>query len=171
MSEPPIGIEPMTYALRVTWSLAADALAAPMAREIALMALTALGLPGDPFHDPFHARCLYLTPPWSLCVTTGGAASRADEHARASSGPAATRPLPPMPGPLTWVAGGIPHPRPDTRSLAPRLSARCRGALSHARRGRADRGKARHLGMTDAAHLPVGSGPGAGPARARRCGR
>jgi hypothetical protein len=53
--EPPIGIEPMTYALRVTWSLAVDALAALIARIIALMALAALGLSGDPFHEPFHA--------------------------------------------------------------------------------------------------------------------
>ena len=58
MPEPPIGIEPMTYALRVTWSLAMDALAALIARVIALMALIALGLSGDPFHDPFHARAL-----------------------------------------------------------------------------------------------------------------
>ena len=41
----------MTYALRVTWSLAVDAL---IAQEIALMALAALGLSGDPFHEPFH---------------------------------------------------------------------------------------------------------------------
>jgi hypothetical protein len=50
MSEPPIGIEPMTYALRETRSLAVDALAALIAREIALIALAALGLPGDPVH-------------------------------------------------------------------------------------------------------------------------
>ena len=56
MPEPPIGIEPMTYALRVTWSLTVDALAALMARVIALMALAALGLSGDPFHEPFHDR-------------------------------------------------------------------------------------------------------------------
>ena len=41
----------MTYALRVTWSLAVHALAALIARVIALMALAALGLSGDPFHD------------------------------------------------------------------------------------------------------------------------
>jgi hypothetical protein len=54
--EPPIGIEPMTYALRETRSLALDALAAPIARIIALMALAALGLSGDPFHEAFRAR-------------------------------------------------------------------------------------------------------------------
>ena len=43
MPEPPIGIEPMTYALREARDLPAHALAAPIAREIALMALTALG--------------------------------------------------------------------------------------------------------------------------------
>ena len=54
MSEPPIGIEPMTYALRVTWSLAVDALAALIARVIALMALTALGLSEAPVHEAVH---------------------------------------------------------------------------------------------------------------------
>jgi hypothetical protein len=46
----------MTYALRVTWSLPVDALAVLIARVIALMALAALGLSGDPFHEPFHAQ-------------------------------------------------------------------------------------------------------------------
>ena len=53
--EPPIGIEPMTYALRGTRRLAAHALTAPMAPDIALMALAALGLSGDPVHEPVHA--------------------------------------------------------------------------------------------------------------------
>ena len=66
--EPPIGIEPMTYALRVTRSLPMDALAALIARVIALMALDALGLSGDPFHEPFHARGLCVTPSCSLCA-------------------------------------------------------------------------------------------------------
>jgi hypothetical protein len=65
---PPIGIEPMTYALREAGDLAAHALAAPIARKIALAALAALGLSKDPFHDPFHARGLYVTPPCSRCV-------------------------------------------------------------------------------------------------------
>jgi len=56
VTEPPIGIEPMTYALREARSLAAHALAASIAREIARVALTALGLPGDPVHEPVHAR-------------------------------------------------------------------------------------------------------------------
>jgi poly(3-hydroxyalkanoate) depolymerase len=43
-------------ALRETRSLAVDALAAPIARVIALRALAALGLSGDPFHEPFHDR-------------------------------------------------------------------------------------------------------------------
>ena len=45
----------MTYALRETRSLAAEAPAAPIAQEIALTALTTLGLFGGPFHEPFHA--------------------------------------------------------------------------------------------------------------------
>ena len=54
--EPPIGIEPMTYALREARSQATHALAAPMAPAIARMALAALGLSGDPVHEPVHAR-------------------------------------------------------------------------------------------------------------------
>jgi hypothetical protein len=54
--EPPIGIEPMTYALRGTRGLAAHALTAPMAPVIALMALAALGLSGDPVHESVHAQ-------------------------------------------------------------------------------------------------------------------
>jgi len=68
MPEPPIGIEPMTYALRGSCSLAAYALAAQMVRKIALTALVALGLSTDPFHDPFHARGLCVTPSCSLCA-------------------------------------------------------------------------------------------------------
>ena len=57
--EPPIGIEPMTYALRGTRSLTGHALAAALAWIIALTALAALGLSGMPFHEPFHARGFY----------------------------------------------------------------------------------------------------------------
>jgi hypothetical protein len=57
-SEPPIGIEPMTYALRGARSRPAHALAAPITRIIALTALAALGLSKDPFHEPFHTRGL-----------------------------------------------------------------------------------------------------------------
>jgi hypothetical protein len=46
--EPPIGIEPMTYALRGARSRAAFTLAAPIPRIIALTALAALGLYGGP---------------------------------------------------------------------------------------------------------------------------
>jgi hypothetical protein len=67
----------MTYALRVTRSHALDALAAPIARKIALIALTALVLPENPFHDPFHADCLHVTPPCSLCVTSPSALQQA----------------------------------------------------------------------------------------------
>jgi hypothetical protein len=56
MWEPPIGIEPMTYALRGACSRAADPLAAQIAPIIALTALSALGLSGDPVHEPVHAR-------------------------------------------------------------------------------------------------------------------
>jgi hypothetical protein len=53
-SEPPIGIEPMTYALRGACSPAADPLAATMPRASAQMALTALGFCADPVHEPVH---------------------------------------------------------------------------------------------------------------------
>jgi hypothetical protein len=46
----------MTYALREAPDLAAHALSAPIARIIALAALAALGLSGEPFQDPFHAQ-------------------------------------------------------------------------------------------------------------------
>jgi hypothetical protein len=44
--EPPIGIEPMTYALREAWPGALGALPAPIARIIALTAPTTVGLSG-----------------------------------------------------------------------------------------------------------------------------
>ena len=58
MSEPPIGIEPMTYALREACSQAVRALAAPIPPIIALTAPATLALSKDPFHEPFHARGL-----------------------------------------------------------------------------------------------------------------
>jgi hypothetical protein len=60
--EPPIGIEPMTYALRGIRDLPAYALAAPIARVIAWMALATLGLSGDPVHEPVHGSGLCLPP-------------------------------------------------------------------------------------------------------------
>ena len=67
----PIGIEPMTYALRGTCDLAAHALAAPMAPVIALMALAALGLSGNSVHKPVHEQEAVARPserltPWVL---------------------------------------------------------------------------------------------------------
>jgi hypothetical protein len=56
--EPPIGIEPMTYALRGARPRVAHALAAPIQPVIALTALGALGLSRETFHEPFHAYCL-----------------------------------------------------------------------------------------------------------------
>ena len=53
----------MTYALREARSPAPHALAALIAREIALTALAALGLSKDPFHEPFHGHC-HL---WQAC--------------------------------------------------------------------------------------------------------
>jgi hypothetical protein len=57
-AEPPIGIEPMTYALREARYLPVHAPAAQIPQAIALTVLTALGLSKDPFHGPFHARDL-----------------------------------------------------------------------------------------------------------------
>ena len=50
--EPPIGIEPMTYALREARYRALGPLPAPMPHESATTALKTLGLPATPFHDP-----------------------------------------------------------------------------------------------------------------------
>ena len=68
--EPPIGIAPMTYALRGACSPAAHPLAAPIARIIALTTLVALGLSKDPFHEPFHDRRPVPRRPCSPCVTS-----------------------------------------------------------------------------------------------------
>ena len=54
-SEPPIGIEPMTYALREACAHATRPLPASAARRIATEALIALEFRGYSFHDPFHA--------------------------------------------------------------------------------------------------------------------
>ena len=72
----------MTYALRGARALPAHALAAPIAQGIAPLALAALGLSTDPFHDPYHAH--------GLCVMAGlsGEVSRAyGEPCNLSSGP------------------------------------------------------------------------------------
>ena len=53
-AEPPIGIEPMTYALREACSLALMARPAQMTQSIAPTTLIALVFCGFSFHDPFH---------------------------------------------------------------------------------------------------------------------
>ena len=70
--EPPIGIEPMTYALRGERSRAAHALAAPIARAVASIALATLGLSGD---EPVHDRGAGSYHPTTLRNLTVGAAS------------------------------------------------------------------------------------------------
>jgi hypothetical protein len=67
-TEPPIGIEPMTYPLREARSPAAHPLAAQIAPIIAPTALAAPGLSKDPVHEPAHARGLCVTPSCSLCA-------------------------------------------------------------------------------------------------------
>ena len=57
----------MTYALREARSLAAHAPAAPIAQEIALMAPVALGLCGNPVHEPVHAWGP-ASPPFCYCA-------------------------------------------------------------------------------------------------------
>jgi hypothetical protein len=54
-AEPPIGIEPMTYALREARYGALHPLPAPMPHASATTAPGTVGLRGRPFHDPFHA--------------------------------------------------------------------------------------------------------------------
>jgi len=58
----------MTFALRGPCFLAVDALAAQMARKIALTALAVLELSTYPFHDALHAHGLCVTPSCSLCA-------------------------------------------------------------------------------------------------------
>jgi hypothetical protein len=55
-AEPPIGIEPMTYALREACACATQPLPAQIARLTALTTPFAVGFPGHPFHESFHAR-------------------------------------------------------------------------------------------------------------------
>jgi hypothetical protein len=54
--EPVSGIEPLTCRLQEVRPPAPSALAALMARVIALMTPAALGLSGRTFHAPFHAE-------------------------------------------------------------------------------------------------------------------
>ena len=56
--EPPIGIEPMTYALREARPRAARTLPALIPPIIALTKPATLALSKNPFHEPFHARGL-----------------------------------------------------------------------------------------------------------------
>jgi hypothetical protein len=62
--------KPASGALRGARSQPAHALAAPMARVIALIALTALELSGDPVHEPVHAEALRPPPLLLLWVTS-----------------------------------------------------------------------------------------------------
>ncbi len=54
--EPASGFGPMACSLQRVRSRAPSALAAPMARVIALTALVALGLSEASFHESFHAQ-------------------------------------------------------------------------------------------------------------------
>jgi hypothetical protein len=60
----------MTHALREACCLTAHALPAPIARQIALTAVVALGLSGKPFHEPFHAQGPLSGNPGLLCITS-----------------------------------------------------------------------------------------------------
>jgi len=55
-AEPPIGIEPMTYALREACALATQALPAQTARRMAREALIPLEFRDLPVHAPVHAK-------------------------------------------------------------------------------------------------------------------
>jgi hypothetical protein len=66
-TEPPIGIEPMTYALREAREYAAKPLPAPMTPVIAWMTLAALGLSANPVHEPVH---VWLANAWRTRFST-----------------------------------------------------------------------------------------------------
>jgi hypothetical protein len=55
-AEPPIGIEPMTYALREACALATQASPAQTARRVAREALIPLEFRGLSVHAPVHAK-------------------------------------------------------------------------------------------------------------------
>lgn len=52
----PEGFEPLACRLQEVCSITTGPLAASFARDIALMALVALGFSGGPVHDPVHAE-------------------------------------------------------------------------------------------------------------------
>ena len=70
--EPPIGIEPMTYALREACARAAMPLPAQTARQMAPEALIPPELYSVSSHDPFHAATpgSFAAPPPSRCVAS-----------------------------------------------------------------------------------------------------
>jgi hypothetical protein len=65
----------MTYALRGACSPAAHALAAQIARAMALTALVALGLSADPVHEPVHAEAVAFPLPATERNSAEGAVS------------------------------------------------------------------------------------------------
>ena len=65
----------MTYALRGACYLTSHTLAAPIAPAIALTALAALGLSGDPVHEPVHAQHPYAYHPATVRDVAEGADS------------------------------------------------------------------------------------------------
>jgi hypothetical protein len=73
--EPVSGIEPLTCRLQEARPCATRALAAQAARVIALMALAALGLSGEPVHEPVHARGPAPSHPATVRNVALGAAS------------------------------------------------------------------------------------------------
>src|SRR4029077_18146150 len=70
--EPPIGIEPTTYALREACSPALVAWPARIPRWIAAMALIALGFRGEALHDPFHEQTAAVAGPPQAAWRPGG---------------------------------------------------------------------------------------------------
>jgi hypothetical protein len=78
--EPVSGFEPLTCRLQEVRPRALSALAARMARVIALEALATLGLSGASFHEPFHAEAAAFVCQL-LCVTYLGCCIRVRERA------------------------------------------------------------------------------------------
>jgi len=74
--EPVSGFEPLTCRLQEVRPHAPHALAAPMARAIALTALAALGLSRAPFHETFHAEGRQ----WPMTVTGRSDRDRPQRH-------------------------------------------------------------------------------------------
>ena len=90
--EPVSGFEPLTCRLQEVRPRALCALAARMARVMALMAPAALGLSGAPVHEPVHAQGPYVHCPATECNLAAGTVSMSAIRRAGNAEPSGTLP-------------------------------------------------------------------------------